>query len=111
MVLYGTVGDIRRQHADHAVLVRGTGDWTSVPGVSAVRSMNGQVELALDSGTTPQDVLRTLIERGARIESFALATPPLEDIFVKVVRDGIGLDHGASGPPTVDQAAVMGGAP
>jgi hypothetical protein len=28
-----------------------------------------------------------------------VATLPLEDIFVKVVREGLGLDHGTSGSP------------
>jgi len=51
-----------------------------------------------------------MIDRGVAIESFALATLPLEDIFVKVVREGLGLDAGESGPPTVDQVAVAGGA-
>jgi ABC-2 type transport system ATP-binding protein len=110
MVLYGRVGDIRRQYADHAVIVRGQADWDGLAGVSAVKPMNGQVELALQSGTTPEDVLHALLARGARIESFALATLPLEDIFVKVVREGIGLDHGASGPPTVDEPVATGGA-
>jgi hypothetical protein len=37
-----------------------------------------------------------LAERGAEVEHFALAAMPLEDIFVKVVREGIGLDRGES---------------
>ena len=41
---------------------------------------------------------------------FAIAVLPLEDIFVKVVREGLGLDHGQSGPPTVDEPVLAGGA-
>jgi hypothetical protein len=55
-------------------------------------------------------VLRALLDGGLEIESFDHATLPLEDIFVKVVREGLGLDHGASGPPTVDVPAAAGGA-
>ena len=109
MVLYGKVGELRRKYAGHAVLVRGTGDMEQIPGVSATRSVDGQVELALEPGATTDGVLRALLERGVHIESFGLATPPLEDIFVKVVHEGIGLDHGASGPPTVDEPAMAGG--
>jgi len=36
--------------------------------------------------------------------------PPLEDIFVRVVEAGLGLDQGRSGPPTVDELQVAGGA-
>jgi len=110
MVLYGKVGDLRRQYAGHAVVVRGSGNMDQLPGVTATRPVDGHVELSLEPGTTTDDVLRALIERGVHIESFGLATPPLEDIFVKVVHEGIGLDHGASGPPTVDEPMVAGGA-
>ncbi len=110
MVLYGRVGELRRKYADNAVLVRGEGSMEGIPGVQAVKPVDGQVELALAPGATTDGVLRALLERGVHIESFGLATPPLEDIFVKVVREGIGLDHGASGPPTVDEQMVAGGA-
>jgi ABC-type uncharacterized transport system ATPase subunit len=108
MVLYGRVGEIRRNYADHAVRVRGEGSMEGLPGVHAVKPVDGQVVLALEPDATPDGVLRALLERGVRIESFSLATLPLEDIFVKVVREGIGLDHGASGPPTVDEAMAGG---
>ena len=108
MVLYGRVGEIRRNYADHAVRVRGEGSMDGLPGVHTVKAVDGQVELALEPGATPDGVLRALLARGVQIESFALSTLPLEDIFVKVVREGIGLDHGASGPPTVDEAMAGG---
>ncbi len=110
MVLYGRVADIRREHSDHAVLVRAEGALDGVPGVRAVEAFNGDRKLTLEGGVTTESVLRALIDRGVRIESFALATLPLEDIFVKVVREGLGLDHGTSGPPTVDAPAPIGGA-
>jgi ABC-2 type transport system ATP-binding protein len=108
MVLYGRVGDIRRKYADHAVMVRGVGGMEGIPGVQSVKPVDDQVELALEPGATTDSVLRALLERGVHIESFALASPPLEDIFVKVVHEGIGLDHGASGPPTVDELVAGG---
>jgi len=37
----------------------------------------------------------------------AVASMPLEDIFVKVVREGLGLDRGQSGPPTVDEPVAV----
>ena len=105
MVLYGTVRDIRRQHADHAVVVRTDDRLEGLPGVKAVESSNGDHKLVLEAEATTESVLRALVERGVKLESFAVATLPLEDIFVKVVQEGLGLDGGASGPPTVDQLA------
>jgi ABC-2 type transport system ATP-binding protein len=103
MVLYGTVHEIRRRHADHAVRVRTERAPDSVPGVKAVERTNHDFKLTLEADATPESVLRALLEQGIRLESFALASLPLEDIFVKVVREGLGLDGGSSGPPTVDE--------
>ncbi len=110
MVLYGTVRDIRRSHSDDAILVRTEGRLEAIPGVHASEAVNGEHKLTLDHGVTPESVLRVLLDRGQPIESFSRATLPLEDIFVKVVREGLGLDHGRSGPPTVDEPLAVGGA-
>jgi ABC-2 type transport system ATP-binding protein len=108
MVLYGTVREIRRRYSDHAVLVRTHADPRPVPGVRSVERFDGDLKLTLEETTTPQTVLRGLLEQGIEFESFALATMPLEDIFVKVVREGLGLDQGQSGPPTVDEPMRAG---
>ena len=109
MVLYGTVREIRRSHSDDAIMVRTDARLDSIPGVHRTEPLNGEYKLTLATGTQPEAVLRHLLDRGISIESFALATLPLEDIFVKVVREGLGLDHGKSGPPTVDEPLAVGG--
>jgi len=110
MVLYGAVRDIRRRYSDHAVVLRTASRLGAVPGVRSIVAGNGEATLTLEGSTTPQSVLRALLDHGVEVESFALASPPLEDIFVKVVREGLGLDHGQSGPPTVEPVAAIAGA-
>ena len=108
MVLYGAVRDIRRKHSDHAMVVRTAGRLDLVPGVRSIETRNGDATLVLEGDATPQSVLRELLDRGIEVESFAIANLPLEDIFVKVVREGLGLDHGQSGPPAAEP--VLAGA-
>ena len=110
MVLYGAVRQLRRQYADHAVVVRAEGVPDRIPGVRTVERANGDVTLALEPEAVPRDVLRALLDAGVEIESFSVASLPLEDIFVKVVREGLGLDQGRSGPPTVDEPVAAGSA-
>jgi ABC-2 type transport system ATP-binding protein len=110
MVLYGPVHELRRRYADHAVLVRASDVPAGVPGVKHAERSNGDLKLTLEPAATPTAVLRSLLERGVEIESFSLATLPLEDVFIKVVREGLGLDHGESGPPEPESAASRGGA-
>src|SRR5688572_25648852 len=83
MVLYDPVRAIRRRYADHAVLVRTEDRLEGLPGVKSIESSDGDHKLTLEAHATAEAVLRALMDRGVRIESFALATLPLEDIFVK----------------------------
>ena len=114
MVLNGPVSEIRRRYADHAVVIRARGSVDRVPGVRSLERFNGDIKLVLEPEATPQGVLQALVERGVEIESFSAASLPLEDVFVKVVREGLGLDHGRSAaeddPDTVTGPVGRGGA-
>jgi len=86
-VLYGALDDIRRQYSGHAVMVRPHGDLPKVlPGVEQVEAHNSTSKLILASGTSPQDVLRLLVEQNVDLEKFEIATPTLDEIFIRVVQ-------------------------
>jgi ABC-2 type transport system ATP-binding protein len=88
-VLYGEVGEIKRNFAGNAIVIEGHGDFSQIPGVLESRNHNGTWHLALKVGTDPQAVLRTLAaQEDLRIERFELAAPSLEDIFISVVQNG-----------------------
>ena len=88
-VLYGPVNEIKRNFAGNAVTIEGQGDFSEIPGVLETRNQNGTWHLALEIGTNPQAVLRTLAARqDVRIERFELAEPSLDDIFIHVVQNG-----------------------
>jgi ABC-2 type transport system ATP-binding protein len=108
MVLYGPVHDIRRQYADHAVLVHSHGQPPAVAGVRSVERLDGDYKLVLEPDATPTGVLHALLHAGVELDSFGVATLPLEDVFVKVVRDGLGLDHGRSESQAAPVAATGG---
>ncbi len=86
-VLYGAVNEVKRNFAGNAIVLEGQGDFTRIPGVLETRRhSNGAWHLALEIGTDPQAVFRTLAARqDVRIERFELAEPSLDDIFVTVV--------------------------
>jgi len=88
-VLYGAVGEIKRNFAGNAILLEGQGDFTRLPGVLETREQNGEFHMALEIGVDPQSVLRTLANRtGVKVDRFELAEPSLDDIFINVVQDG-----------------------
>jgi ABC-2 type transport system ATP-binding protein len=85
-VLYGRVSEIKRNFAGNAILLEGHGDFENLPGVLETRRHNSTVQLSLEVGTDPQDVLAALMAReGVRLTRFELAEPSLDDIFVNVV--------------------------
>jgi len=86
-VLYGSVDEVRQQYAENAVVVSGQGNWMALPGVQSVKSDEAgrNFTLKLDSATRPQDVLRAIASnQDYRLQSFALAVPSLNDIFIRV---------------------------
>ncbi|HEY6194107.1 MAG TPA: ATP-binding cassette domain-containing protein [Candidatus Eisenbacteria bacterium] len=110
MVLYGQVGEIRRQHAENEYQLQADGTPRSVAGIKSLVAENGSWKVALERSAHPAAVLRSLLDQGLAVRAFVPLVPPLEDIFVNVVQQGLGLDHGKSGPPTVDEPLALGGA-
>ena len=87
-VLYGPLAEIKRQYAPHAIRVQAAAIPPDLPGVTAVERDDGAFNLALAEGTAPQEVLRTLLDRGVEVQAFEVAPVPLEDIFVAAVGGG-----------------------
>ncbi|MGD1118576.1 MAG: ATP-binding cassette domain-containing protein [Dehalococcoidales bacterium] len=88
-VLYGNLKEIKAQYRHNAVLLDYEGQLGEVPGVAEKKEHKGYIELVLDKTTTPRQLLERLVSRGIVINRFEIATPPLNEIFLKVV----GNDH------------------
>ena len=84
-VLYGNLAEIKSRYRSNSVLLEFEGELGEVPGVTEKRTHKGYVELVLDGNTTPQQVLERLVSRGIVIDRFEVATPPLNEIFLRVV--------------------------
>jgi len=86
-VLYGDLAEIKLRYRSNAVLLGYEGELGAVPGVAEKREHKGYIELVLDNKTTPNQLLERLVSRGIVINRFEIATPPLNEIFLKVVGD------------------------
>ena len=84
-VLYGNLGEIKARYRGNSVLLDFKGELGEVPGVTGKRTHKGYTELILDGKTTPQQVLTHLVSRGLVINRFEVATPSLNEIFLKEV--------------------------
>lgn len=89
-VLDGTLASIQAQYAVDTIRVRLAGPpsaLAALPGVVLVRDFGQVQELRLTAGTDPQAVMLTLLQR-TRVESFEVARPSLQDIFVRIAGPG-----------------------
>jgi ABC-2 type transport system ATP-binding protein len=84
-VLNGTLKEVRKQYANHAVLVHSEQAIPQLPGVVNQAGKNGSRLLTLDEQTTPQDVLAALVAQNIVLDQFEIAVPSLDEIFIKVV--------------------------
>jgi ABC-2 type transport system ATP-binding protein len=85
-VLDGTLESIQDQYAADTVRVSAPGAANILQGFAGAEKMrdHGQVvELRLERGTDPQEVLRALVGR-TKVTSFAIEKPSLHDIFVRI---------------------------
>jgi len=86
-VLYGTLTDIRRRFARQDLEVRALDPLPeTIPGVLEIHPKNGSHYLRLAPETSPQDVLKTLVQQDIAIEQFEIAVPTLDEIFIQVVQ-------------------------
>jgi ABC-2 type transport system ATP-binding protein len=84
-VLYGDLSELKLTYKGNSVLLDFKGELGEVPGITEKRIHRDYVELILDEKTTPQQVLAHLVSRGVVIDRFEIATPSLNEIFLKEV--------------------------
>ena len=84
-VLHGELSEIKSKYQNDSILLDYGGELGEIPGVTEERTHKGYVELFLDGKTTPQQVLEHLVNRGIVINRFEMATPSLNEIFLKEV--------------------------
>jgi ABC-2 type transport system ATP-binding protein len=84
-VLYGDLAQIRSKYRSNMIIVESEDDLGPIRGVVEQRAAKGHIELVLDGSTTPKEVLAQLVDRGLSINRFEIATPSLNEIFLKVV--------------------------
>jgi ABC-2 type transport system ATP-binding protein len=84
-VLYGALEEIKLRYAEHEVLLECESLPEHLPGVHHVTRQNHAFELALEPDTSPQTILRHLVEADVEVRRFEVASPPLEEIFISAV--------------------------
>jgi ABC-2 type transport system ATP-binding protein len=89
LMVYGEVDEVRRRYSLPEVRVRAHGPLPSIPEITnVVDDGNGAWRLMIANGSAPSEVLTRLVQSGAAIDRFEPMLAPMEDIFLRVVREG-----------------------
>jgi ABC-2 type transport system ATP-binding protein len=89
-MLYGTLAEIRQKYATQDILLNASAPLPSkIAGVERVVNMNAHKKLVLQPGYAAQSVLNELVRRKVPIEHFEIALPSLDEIFIRVVTEGV----------------------
>jgi len=84
-VLYGDLKEIKSRYQSDSVILDYKGELGEVPGTIERHTHKNYVELVLDGKTTPKEVLAYLASRDIIINRFEIASPPLNEIFLREV--------------------------
>ncbi len=87
LVLYGALDEIKREYSPNIVLLRTPGPLPDMASVAHVTQRDGMYYLELHEDVSPQEVLKRLVIANVPVEAFEVGRLPLEDIFVRVVKE------------------------
>jgi len=89
VLLEGGLSEIRGTFRTNQVIVTTISPLPEqLNGVAKIEPMNGKFRLTPAEGTNAQDLLGILVNQGVRLNTFEVATPSLDEIFIQVVKKG-----------------------
>ncbi len=84
-VLYGSLEDIKDRYAKNSVFIEFTGNMPKLQGVEKANVKKNNAELYLRIDTSPQQLLRQLVEKNVNVRRFDVREMSLNQIFIKLV--------------------------
>ena len=88
VVLYGALEEVRGGFGAGSILVEAGSIPEDLPGVQKVNDHGTYQELVMADDSCSKDVFRALADREIEVRRFQIARLPLEEIFVRIVREG-----------------------
>ncbi len=87
VVLYGALEEVRSGFGEGSILVEAAGIPDNLPGVQKINNYGTYYELVVADDSSSKDVFRALADREVEVRRFQVARLPLEEIFVRIVRE------------------------
>ncbi len=89
VLLEGSLKEVQEQFSTNQVLIQTNSELpASLPGVQSIEEEGLYYRLTPSDGFSPHAILQQLIDQKISLNSFEIATPTLDEIFIKVVKEG-----------------------
>ena len=89
VLLEGSLKEVQERFTTNQVLIQTDSDLPSnLPGVERIEQEGLYYRLTPTENITPRAILQQLIDQKISLNSFEIATPTLDEIFIKVVQEG-----------------------
>ena len=89
VLLEGSLKEVQQRFASNQVLIQTDSELPeSLPGVQRIEEEGLYYRLTPSDRTTSHAILQQLMDQRIGLNSFEIATPTLDEIFIKVVKEG-----------------------
>jgi len=89
VLLEGELSEIRDQFRTNEVIIDALNPLPEqLSGVSRIEKLNGAYRLTPQEGFSTQELLNKLVAQGIKLNAFEVAVPTLDEIFIRVVKEG-----------------------
>jgi len=94
VLLQGELSEIRNHFRTNEVIIEALNPLPEkLNGVSRIEKLNGAYRLSPQEGLSSHELLNELVTQGIKLNSFEVAVPTLDEIFIKVVKESGGADE------------------
>ena len=94
VLLQGELSEIRNRFSTNEVIIDALNPLPEkLNGVSRIEKLNGAYRLSPQEGLSSHELLNELVTQGIKLNSFEVAVPTLDEIFIKVVKESGGTDE------------------
>ncbi len=88
-VLQGSLSDIKKRFRGNTLTIEHEGAMGSLKGVDSMITDGTKTRVVMSAGTSPQQILEQLVGQKLEITRFEIATPSLNDIFIKIAGQNV----------------------
>ncbi len=87
IVLYGSLADIKKRFSPNALEISPPLALDGFTGVMRAETRDGKQMVYLTPSTTLREFLKAVLDRGWSVDEFQMASTPLDQIFIQVVKE------------------------